>query len=478
MDLISNVVDPVVARACNIDSVLRVLFSKLKNKDLCQVMLVCCKWKDVAETLWDCHSLDVNAKNLHILRFKRNRRVKCIHLREGINWSFELLRCLSTLDHVEVLMWNTGYDGFKNKVFDQDQVPSIEDSLISSAFANLRSLEILNDAPVIRSTQLGKMLSCISKNKKLESLSIRWMDCYEDVPEMFIIEVMKNLDSFYLSCNVNYIHGYDTKYPFLKKAMTLLASGEIKLTTLELDNVDTSSVDSEIIASALINIETLIISDVRGFYSLKLYKKMTEQKTCIKEMSLTYEELDDVPHQILANAFNRVQSLNLTDCELTEMQAKYFFEKMAQSSILKELFLQYVYIDTVNPLTLAKALTNLESLHLVCDEACNITTEQAVQFFIMMQNKESKLMSLTIMSHNDFSNVEAQVLAKGINSLEKADLDDVSLSIVYREAILREACKKTNLTSLRMNGVGLDIDLVEQTKEFIKNIKLCKKIAT
>ena len=88
-----------------------------------------------------------------------------------------------------------------------------------------------------------------------------------------------------------------------------MASGEIKLNGLELD--------SDIIASAMINIERLSISEVTELDSLKVFKKMTEQET--------HEDLNDVPHQIFVNAFIRVESLNLTHCVLTEIQVKCFF---------------------------------------------------------------------------------------------------------------------------------------------------------
>jgi len=190
-----NSVDPVVTKACRIDVILRVLFSTLKNKDLCTAMLVCKKWNDLANEIWNCKFLYVTSKNLQILDFNRNKRVQYLCIRNGNGLDTKLLGILSTLFNLEGLSLKNEepYNSPKEygEVFDDGTENNICDDLYSSVFTNLQSLKI--DSPVITKKQIVKILGFVCKSKKLKSLKLPyWFRRYEEIPESLFIEVLKS----------------------------------------------------------------------------------------------------------------------------------------------------------------------------------------------------------------------------------------------------------------------------------------------
>merc|ERR1719342_415693 len=280
-------------------------------------MLVCKKWNELANETWNCEYLFVDSKNLRILDFNRNKRVKDLCIKNGNGLNAKLLGILSTLFNLESLSliieepYNRPRDF--GKVFDDDTENNICDDLYSSVFSNLQSLKI--DSSVIPVKQIVKILSFVCKSKKLKSLKLPcWKKHYDEIPESLFIEVLRNLACLELNDHdqifkkdmvQKHIH-------FMEEAIKIINTGETKLNSLELTNVDMSAIDSKTFANALNSLENLkLYTNVSRDQSNLFFKEITRQQTKLKSLRLSGMEVDHVHCTTLAKALNCIQFKNL-----------------------------------------------------------------------------------------------------------------------------------------------------------------------
>jgi len=102
--------------------ILRMIFSKISNKDLGNVMLVCKRWIEVGETLWSWpleHNLSVGRRDLNMLGINRVQCVEEITV-EKDDWEQEeleeLVKSVGRLDKV----WNIDMPGINLSSLDPE----------------------------------------------------------------------------------------------------------------------------------------------------------------------------------------------------------------------------------------------------------------------------------------------------------------------------------------------------------------------
>ena len=158
-----------------------------------------------------------------------------------------------------------------------------------------------------------------------------------------------------------------------------------------------------------------------------------------------------------------------------------FFKSVTRLSNLTRLTVDDLCLTSLRPSLFVDAVINIYSVDLQC---IVLTGEQLNMLFSNM-NESSKLKELQL-DGVDMSQVDIDILAAGVNKLKFADLYWTHLSIDQVTALLREAGKQTELTTLhletdsieedvilhRVSGYTVEQEVVNQAKKKIKHMFL------
>jgi len=166
----------------------------------------------------------------------------------------------------------------------------------------------------------------------------------------------------------------------------------------------------------------------------------------ISELNISQNEISKVNPTTLAKIVNSMEKVNLFNAKLTNVQIEALFEQMARETKLKVLSMGCVNISGVNPKVVSAGLNKVNTARL-CNSA--ITTEQQDALFkVMADNTELKEIDL---GHNNLSEVDAEVLTRGIRNIETVKLYDTNLSKTQIEHILRNTGNKLKTLDICFN---------------------------
>ena len=141
----------------------------------------------------------------------------------------------------------------------------------------------------------------------------------------------------------------------------------------------------------------------------------------------------------------------ISDLTPAQLEAMFLtFSRREAGARLSQLCLSHNDLSEVTPALFVEVCRHVEVLEIFC---AKVTTAQMEALFKALSSKTSLMRELNT-NYNDLSQVEAETLARGVNSLHKANLYKTELSESQVEAILDHSLRESSLYNLdlRMNN--------------------------
>jgi len=187
----------------------------------------------------------------------------------------------------------------------------------------------------------------------------------------------------------------------------------------------------------------------------------------LKVLDIECNRLSSVDPDVLAAVVNKLET-TVMGSDLTPLQATAIFTGMAESSKLKDFGVPANNFSSVDAGILARAVTKLER----ADLDCTLLTPRQVEAIFAALDTTSQLKSLH-MCIVSLSSVDPDVLARVVNRLEKVEMWDAQLTGQQLTSILTQSIVKTNLKLLNLAGNStVDQKLVKQATKVIPDIIL------
>jgi len=205
--------------------------------------------------------------------------------------------------------------------------------------------------------------------------------------------------------------------------------------------------------------------------------------TGLKEMEIDSTDLSSVDPELLAQAVTQLEEVKLVSTNLTPQQVTAICRAMTGNSQLKTLHIFHNDISSVDADILAQAVAQLEVLWLM---GTILTPQQAKAIFAALDTS-SQMKELK--THSNLSSVDPDVLARVANKLETADMSNTQLTRQQMTRILTQSLLTTNLKALEIGNMGIfsnrspirvlqlaitrvDEELVSQAKLVIPDLKV------
>ena len=213
---------------------------------------------------------------------------------------------------------------------------------------------------------------------------------------------------------------------------------------------------------------------------LKLFKaKLTFQdftKICnsrIKSLTVTKCNLKGMQAKDLAKFVNTFQNFNFDHSRTSSFQLKCILTSISPETNLKILDMSDIDLSNISPEILSEAVNIIEEVNLEMGFQASLTTNQIKAILSRLAHfPNSKLKKLNL-SKNVLYNVPSDLLAFGVNKLEKVELRGID---VFREQmidIFEIVAEKTNLKSLDISENNL---VNVQPQSLIKSIVTLEEV--
>jgi len=169
----------------------------------------------------------------------------------------------------------------------------------------------------------------------------------------------------------------------LTSLMLSITREETNITSLDLCDSDLSQVKAGVLARGLARLETVKLDNTRMDTKqvLELCREMVKDYSVIKTIYLKHD-LTEIPADLLVKAFNKLETMGIVGCEITEEQTKEIFKQMSLNTKIRRISgltepLTMCGLRRVSECTLAKAVNKLNWAKIVIGEADNqISLEQ------------------------------------------------------------------------------------------------------
>ena len=123
-------------------------------------------------------------------------------------------------------------------------------------------------------------------------------------------------------------------------------------------------------------------------------------------------------------------------------QAYFMFSTILYNSKLTVLRFDNNNISSVDPQLLARAVSNIEHVHL---ESTDLTTEQVIKIVQMLATDHSKTKVLNL-ANNDLASVDPELLEAGIKQLKELNLFQTNLTVDHFRVFYHKSLQEeTNL---------------------------------
>ena len=299
----------------------------------------------------------------------------------------------------------------------------------------------------------------------------RWNDVAETVWRCDEIEVHNSNDMKKLGLErMKRLRKVFLKLDWVGTEKFQLLSTLDRLSTLVLWCVDVSSVPTDALFDVIQKVKTLklarsVLSDEQIVMIFETLQKKSEKT----KLYLAEQDLTIVSEESIASAFNNQTILNIADCTLKVEQWSQIFALMRDQSKVKSLSLSQCDISRIDPRVVARAFNFVMEVTLLESKFSKVQITETMNLLA----QGTKLKDLHIVGVADFSAVDSDLIAKAINNLQEAKLN-FELSNVQKEAIIRQATRKTNLKVLSMSIKGIDEKLVVRARNRIGVCSLYK----
>ena len=248
--------------------------------------------------------------------------------------------------------------------------------------------------------------------------------------------------------------------------LNVICSREGQGMNLRLKNKNVSGVDAELLASAVIKLETLEFSNTQLTQQqiVAILTAVSDGRKMTK-LDISFNDMSGIDKKLLAKAVTKMKKLNITDTNLTQEQAEAILTAVSEENVVSKLYIGFNNLSGVDPGLMAKAFTNLKKLNVNRSE---LTHRQIVTILTAF----CKGTTIHI-SRNDLSRVDPGLLARAVTKLEVMDVQDTELSQQQVVAIITAVSESKKITELYIGENDLSIvDPGLLTKAVTKLVRL------
>ena len=248
--------------------------------------------------------------------------------------------------------------------------------------------------------------------------------------------------------------------------LNVICSREGQGMNLRLENKNVSGVDAELLASAVIKLETLEFSNTQLTQQqiVAILTAVSDGRKMTK-LDISFNDMSGIDKKLLAKAVTKMKKLNITDTNLTQEQAEAILTAVSEENVVSKLYIGFNNLSGVDPGLMAKAFTNLKKLNVNRSE---LTHRQIVTILTAF----CKGTTIHI-SRNDLSRVDPGLLARAVTKLEVMDVQDTELSQQQVVAIITAVSESKKITELYIGENDLSIvDPGLLTKAVTKLVRL------
>ena len=248
--------------------------------------------------------------------------------------------------------------------------------------------------------------------------------------------------------------------------LNVICSREGQGMNLRLKNKNVSGVDAELLASAVIKLETLEFSNTQLTQQqiVAILTAVSDGRKMTK-LDISFNDMSGIDKKLLAKAVTKMKKLNITDTNLTQEQAEAILTAVSEENVVSKLYIGFNNLSGVDPGLMAKAFTNLKKLNVNRSE---LTHRQIVTILTAFCKGTTIHISM-----NDLSRVDPGLLARAVTKLEVMDVQDTELSQQQVVAIITAVSESKKITELYIGENDLSIvDPGLLTKAVTKLVRL------
>merc|ERR1711867_200503 len=226
--------------------------------------------------------------------------------------------------------------------------------------------------------------------------------------------------------------------------LNVICSREGQGMILRLKNKNVSGVDAELLARAVIKLETLEFSNTQLTQQqiVAILTAVSDSRK-ITNLDISFNDMSGIDKKLLAKAVTKMKKLNITDTNLTQQQAEAILTAVSEENVVSKLYIGFNNLSGVDPGLLARAVTKLE----VMDVQDTELSQQQVVAIITAVSESKKITELYI-GENDLSIVDPGLLTKAVTKLVRLDLENTKLTQQQYEAILCTLIKGCKMEKL------------------------------
>ena len=460
------------------------IFELVSYKDLKNVVLVCRRWREIGETprFWSSFPAKVKTRNMSVmsemLSSRRMKQLKKLTIESTLSeevshtiMNHPVLREFKlseeeepqTIISVLNVICSRGYKGTVLDMSENDMF-DIDPELLAKVVTKLQKLEI--NCTELTLQQAAAIFTAVSEESTMIELDISDNDLSGVDPEL-LAKAVNNLTTLYIE-NTN------LTLQQTEAILTAVSEGS-KMIKLNIVENNMSGVDPGLLAKAVANLETLDIgrTELTQQQATAILSGISKG-TKLTKLNISLNNLSGVDSELLAKAVANLETLDIGSTELTEYKATTILSGVSKGSEVTKLNMSWNNLSGVDRGLLAKAVTNLESLDVIVTELItqqaaailysvsdgskltklnitgNLTQQQAVELSTAI-SLGCKLCRLFI-GGNNLSAVAPGLLAKVVSNLESLSVGHTKLTQQQAAAILTAVLEGSKLTSFIIWG--------------------------
>ena len=224
----------------------------------------------------------------------------------------------------------------------------------------------------------------------------------------------------------------------------IITSKVIKSLDLIDKNLSQANIDFMIQAFNSLESLSLHYGTLIGDVQMGLFLTSMSVTTNISQLSLRNIKLNHINPDLLGRAVRNLTSLEIMISDLTPEQLDSIFSSLARrTELTSHLCFSHNDLSSLQPDLFVAVTRNVCSLDLYNSK---VTTDQ-IEALLKAVAIKPAVREINL-NYNDLSQVDAQVLARGLNQVSKAFLYKTELSEVQVEAILAQGMKQSRLIHL------------------------------
>ena len=460
------------------------IFELVSYKDLKNVVLVCRRWREIGETprFWSSFPAKVKTRNMSVmsemLSSRRMKQLKKLTIESTLSeevshtiMNHPVLREFKlseeeepqTIISVLNVICSRGYKGTVLDMSENDMF-DIDPELLAKVVTKLQKLEI--NCTELTLQQAAAIFTAVSEESTMIELDISDNDLSGVDPEL-LAKAVNNLTTLYIE-NTN------LTLQQTEAILTAVSEGS-KMIKLNIVENNMSGVDPGLLAKAVANLETLDIgrTELTQQQATAILSGISKG-TKLTKLNISLNNLSGVDSELLAKAVANLETLDIGSTERTECGATKILSGVSKGSEVTQLNMSWNNLYEGDRGLLVKALNNLESLDVIVTE---LITQQAAAILYSVSDG-SKLTKLNITGNltqqqaaelstaislgcklcrlfiggNNLSAVAPGLLAKVVSNLESLSVGHTKLTQQQAAAILTAVLEGSKLTSFIIWG--------------------------